>query len=266
MILSEKVKSQNIIKLNTLTVQGGFLHYLECEKIDPEWKSFIYNLKKGTMKFILNATINTLPTQNNLKRWNKTFSDKCILCKNRDSTLHCLNGCKVMLDQQRYTWRHDNILKYVTDNITNPKYKVYTDLTNKQTINGGTIPPNLTVTPLRPDIVILDNKSINIFELTVPFETNVDKQHLYKTNKYSHLLTDITTLSSTLEAFEVGSRGVITPNNKERLRKLHSYVDKKIKFKTFTSKISEISIVSSYYIFIQHKNPSWISPGPLTIT
>ena len=270
-ILKNKIKTnialntstRNIDKLDTLSVQGGYLHYLEKEKIDPEWKGFIFNLKKGTMKFILNSSINTLATQNNLKRWNKSFSDKCLICKNKDSILHCLNGCKTMLNQNRYTWRHDNILKYINDNINDSKLNIYTDIKSSQTLNGGTIPPNLIVTPLRPDIVILDGNKANIFELTVPFETNIESRHKFKMNKYAHLCTDIKTMSVSLEAFEIGSRGLITPENKLRLRKIYTFVDKSITFKTFTNKISEIAITSSYYIYLQRKNPQWVSPGPI---
>ena len=68
-----------------------------------------------------------------------------------------------MLNQARYTWHHNNTLKYITDNINNSEYKVYTDLTYKQTINGGIIPPHLTVTSLHQDTVILDSKNANIF-------------------------------------------------------------------------------------------------------
>ena len=171
-----------------------------------------------------------------------------------------------MLDQKRYTWRHDNILQYIKSKITNKKYTVYSDIKGAETVNGGTIPPNLTVTNLRPDIVIIDNNTVNLFELTVPFETNINKRHTEKTNKYAHFLTDITILTPSLEAFEIGSRGIITKDNRERLKKLHKFVDKDISFKTFTHKISEISIVSSYYIFLQRKTPSWISPGPLNCT
>ena len=39
------------------------------------------------------------------------------------------------------------------------------------------------------------------------------------------LLTDITVIKPTLEAFEVDVHGTITPENKDRLRKLHKYVD-----------------------------------------
>ena len=186
------------------------------------------------MKFILNSNINTLSTQNNLKRWNKAYSNKCLLCQTCDSTLHCLNGCKVMLDQKRYTWRHDNVIKYITDNI-DKSYTVYSDIKGGNSINGGTIPPHLMVTEQRPDIVIIDKDSVNIFELTVPFETNINVRHTDKVNKYSNLLTDITVLKPTLEAFEIGSRGTITPDNRERLKKIHKYIQKNISFKNFTN-------------------------------
>ena len=83
--------------------QGEFLKMSHEEKTDADWKSYIYNLPKGTMKFILNSTIHTLPTHNNLRLWGKRTSDKCKLCGNMDSTLHVLNGCKTCLVQGRYT-------------------------------------------------------------------------------------------------------------------------------------------------------------------
>ena len=221
-------------------------------------------MKKGTMQFLLNSFIHTLPTQNNLKLWNKTYSDKCKLCNNRDSTLHCLNGCKFMLEQGRYTWRHDNIIKYITDNIDTQKYKVYSDIEGCQSENGGTLPAHLTVTALKPDIVICDSESVNIYELTVPFESNISGRHTYKMNKYAHFLSDISVLTPSLEAFEIGARGTITPDNRKRLSSLHKYINKSISFKTFTHTISKIAITSSYYIYIHRKDPSWVSPGLFT--
>ena len=159
----EKQKSH----LDTLLKQGEYLKFSEQEKCDPNWNSIIYNLPKGTMKFMLNSFTNTLPTQDNLKLWGKIFSDKCHLCKNRDSTLHCLNGCKIALDQGRYTWRHDNIINYIVKNVDTSKFKVHSDIAGYQTSNGGSLPPSLIVTTLKPDIVILDEtkKEAFIFEL-----------------------------------------------------------------------------------------------------
>ena len=59
----------------SLTVQGNILALAAAEKEDAVWKSYMYNLKAGTLKFLLNATIDTLPTAANLKRWKKTSSD-----------------------------------------------------------------------------------------------------------------------------------------------------------------------------------------------
>ena len=208
----------------------------------------------------MNSFIDTLPTQNNLKMWSKSFSDKCLLCNNRDLTLYVLNGCKKMLDQGRYTFRHDNILKYITDSINTSKFSVNTDIEGHQTINGGTIAPHLAVTDLKPDIVIMDSNTVNIFELTVPFETNIEKRHIEKSNKYAHLLSDITVLKPRVEAFKIGSRGIVTQRNKMCLKQIYKYTKQDITHKQFIQKISEISIISSYYIFIHRKDQTWITP------
>ena len=163
-----------------------------------------------------------------------------------------------------YTWRHNNILKYIYDKLDKTKFKVYSDLEGCQTENGSAIPSHIAVTSLKPDVVILDKSTVNIFELTIPFETNIHSRHTYKVNKYAHYLTDITALTPYLEAFEIGSRGTITPDNKTRLYKLYNFTVKNITFKQFTKAISEIAITSSYYIYIHRKDSSWTNPGPFS--
>ena len=200
---------------DTLLKQGEFLLFSEQEKYDSNWKSVFFNLPKGTMKFLLNSFIYTLPTQDNLKLWGKNFSDKCHLCKNRDSTLQCLNGCNIALDQGRYTWRYDNILRYIVNSVEKSSFKVYNYIPGYETSNLGSLPPSLTVTPLKPDIVLVDevNKKVMIYELTEPFEKNIHKRHKYKCEKYAHFETDIKHYDTKVIAFEVGSRGGLTDNN-----------------------------------------------------
>ena len=48
-----------------LVKQGKFLELSKLEHNDATWKSFIYNLPKGTMKWLLNSSIDTLPTKVN---------------------------------------------------------------------------------------------------------------------------------------------------------------------------------------------------------
>ena len=56
-------------------VQGNTLALASAEKEDTIWKGYMYNLNTGTLKFLLNATIDTLPKATNLQRWIKSPSD-----------------------------------------------------------------------------------------------------------------------------------------------------------------------------------------------
>ena len=98
--------------VQTLVKQGKFLQLSKLEETDATWKSYIYNLPKGTMKWLLNSTIDTLPTKVNLKQWGKVTNDKCF-CQQRQTLNHILNCCKTSLNQGRYTMRHDSVLNYV---------------------------------------------------------------------------------------------------------------------------------------------------------
>ena len=214
-------------------------------------------------KFILNASINTLSTQDNLKLWNKSTSDKCALCGNRDSTLHTLSGCKVALNQDRYTWRHDNIVKYIVDSIDTSKFTVNADIEGHRASTGGSLEPELAITLEKPDIVIRDmtNNSVDICELTAGHEINIAKNHKTKSDKYAWMLTDITTMKPNLTAFEVGCRGLITPENRVRLKYIHTFCKKHIKQKTFLENCSALAVNSSYLIFNCRKEPTFPALG-----
>ena len=249
----------NATHLSGLLKHGEFLAITLQEKQDATWQSYLHNLKKGTMKFILNACINTLPTQDNLKLWNKSTCDKCALCGNRDSTLHTLSGCKVALEQGRYTWRHDNIIKYIADSVDTVKYSVYADIEGYRNTTGGTLDPALAVTLEKPDLVIHDThkNTVEICELTAGHESNINKNHKVKEDKYAWMVSDITLMKPTLTCFEVGSRGLITPENKSRLKYIHTFCKKNIKIKTFINNCSALSVNSSYLIFNCRKEPTF---------
>ena len=74
-----------------------------------------------------------------------------------------LNWCSTSLNQNRFTWRHDSILNYMTEEMTKgkPEYiTLYSDLP-KYSINGGTIPADTLTTVQRPDIVIINRLEKN---------------------------------------------------------------------------------------------------------
>ena len=66
-------------------------------------------------------------------------------------------------------------------------------------------------------------EKMDIFELTVPLETNIKNANTQKINKYEHFITDITTRDVSVHTFEIGSRGYISPSNKAILKKLHKF-------------------------------------------
>ena len=117
-----KHRDQCVDKIKSLAVQGNNLELAAAADADLVWQSLVYDMKSGTLKLLLNAAIDTLPTAANLKRWRKSPSDQCKLCQGRQTTAHCLNIGKVSLDTSRWTWRHNTILNYILEFIDTNTY------------------------------------------------------------------------------------------------------------------------------------------------
>ena len=69
--------------------------------------------------FILHIiTYDNLPSPSNLKSWKLTTEATCFLCnKDTCTTSHILSACKVALNQGRFTFRHDNVLRIIISNL-----------------------------------------------------------------------------------------------------------------------------------------------------
>ena len=156
-----------------------------------------------------------------LVAWGKRINTKCALCGNKETLQHVLNNCKTMLDQGRYTWRHNSVLRIIMDtlkDVSDQSWSLfYCDLAGAKKIAGTTIPPDILPTQQRPDLVLINesSKSIIIIELTIPFEQNIHKAHERKLNKYAGLTSDLQEqgYDTKLLCVEVGSRGLITDSN-----------------------------------------------------
>ena len=105
-------------------------------------------------KFAINAGLNTLPSGDNLKRWGKCTSDFCNVCSLRKKQTHahilsyCSIGC-IALEQGRYTWRHDSVLRtifYFIHGNLKDGFQIFTDLGGLGAGNGSTIPLDVLVT------------------------------------------------------------------------------------------------------------------------
>ena len=58
-------------KVGRYVMQGDYLALIMEEKGSVSWKSFMWDIPQGVLRFAINAGINTLPTLDNLKRWGK---------------------------------------------------------------------------------------------------------------------------------------------------------------------------------------------------
>ena len=106
---------------------------------------------------------------------------------------HILNCCGPSLREGRCTFRHDNVLSYISKCLNRSKFKCYIDIEWSQTSAGGTLPPNLSVSTLKPDIVIIGkaSKTVSIFELIIPAEHRIKKARELIFEKYQHFISDI---------------------------------------------------------------------------
>ena len=101
MSISEEIAKHWSEHVKKLVLQGEFLQILKIQEDSITWHSIIFNLPRKILQFAANATINTLPTNSNLKRWGKRINDKCQMCDSKETLLHVLNNCPQKLD--RYT-------------------------------------------------------------------------------------------------------------------------------------------------------------------
>ena len=98
-VIEEGEAKQSDIKIKSLVQQGHLLGLAIKENSDFEWRSYWFILTKGKMKFLLNVSIDTLPTKTNLMRWGKSPTNKCKHCGVQETTSHILNSCTVYLNQ-----------------------------------------------------------------------------------------------------------------------------------------------------------------------
>jgi hypothetical protein len=100
-------------------MQGNLFALLQAENESITWKSYMWDLPRGVLKFAVNSSIDTLPTFTNLRRWGKHASVNCQLCGNmvKQTLFHVLVHCKHTLDQGRLTWRHDSVLNHIAARV-----------------------------------------------------------------------------------------------------------------------------------------------------
>ena len=93
---------------------------------------------------------------------------------------HALNGCPVALNQQHYTYHHNQVLSALASMLTKdfadcPSIQVFADLHNHRACEApqATIPTSILITPSHPDIIVYNSQvhSVAMLELTCPLDS-----------------------------------------------------------------------------------------------
>ncbi len=86
-----------------------------------------------------------------------------------------------------------------------------------QAPHGGTIPPYILVTNLRPDLFLIDETAS--IAIVFVWDNNIDRNHSYKEDKYLPLVADLSRTFKTYQfSVEVSARGQVTKANRARLK------------------------------------------------
>ena len=124
---------------------------------------------------------NSLPTRQNLARWGLSPTSDCSQGLATETFLHVIAGCQSY--QERFTWRHDPVLNFLATNLqTLSGSHLYVDLP------GYKSPSIITGDTYRPDFLLSTSTgTLYIVELTVGFESNLQKNVEHKKSKYKEL-------------------------------------------------------------------------------
>ena len=230
---------------------------LSNEKVRGLWSKVQQNMPRNIFNFMIKYLNNTLPTKKNLHKWSLSDSPSCSFCLNPETLQHIVSSCNSYLADGRYTWRHNSVLLFLARSFSSlQNCLLYADLPFFSS------PSLITGDSLRPDLVLISpDNTLYLLELTVGFETNIEKNSIRKATKYKPLLRDLNSsyrrvhfinLSmSALGIFESSSDSIVT---------MMDYLGfDKNRRSQIIKKIINISVRCTYYIFCRRNKP-WTNP------
>ena len=230
------LKSQGFIITSTL------LH------ASSKTRDFCSTVQKNMLKNIFNFTIKylnkTLATRKNLCKWSLSSTSACPFCFQPETLQHIISNFKSYLEDGRYTWRHNSVLLHLANSLSSFKNtSLFVDLPSFPS------PSLVTRDSLRPDLVlILNNTSVYLLELTVGFESNITINSDRKLAKYPPLFNSLRTNYTgnkfvSLSMSAPGIFGTSSDSLLQMLQDLHLAANAQ---KNIVKKASNIAIRCSY--------------------
>jgi hypothetical protein len=147
---------------------------------------------------------------------------------------------------------------------SDPAAKVFADLPNQRACEApvSTVPTDLTITTARPDIVLIEDKTVTILELTVPWNSasSLDNARSRKENKpnYQLLTSDLSAqgYSALFLTIEIGCLGNHTNDAYTALKAIAPKTTAAQRRRTLLE-ASKAAITGSYYIFAARNLTTW---------
>ena len=259
------IRADHAEKLQSKLPSQGFIISFLLEKslkrLNSLWSKAQSNLPTNIFNFTIRYLNNTLANKKNLYMWKLAATPDCSFCLQSESLLHVVAGCKSYLEQGRYTWRHNTVLKFLAQTLPSLQpSKLFVDLP------GCLSPSILTGECLRPDMLLsIEDKCFYIIELTVDFETNLERNAERKEIKYRPLLKQfenkyrktkfINLSTSSLGMFGQASESFVDMCKELGIEQSH--------LNYMAIKMTTIIIRTTYYIFCMRNKP-WTDPQLLS--
>ena len=132
-------------------------------------------MPKNSFNFIVKYMNNTLATS------------ACSFCFQSETLQRIVSSCNSYLQDSRYTWRHNSVLLHIANTLSSVVHSsLFTDLPIFPS------PSLITGESLRTDLVlVLNNTSAYVLELTVGFESNIKINSDCKATKYHSLIANL---------------------------------------------------------------------------
>ncbi len=269
-------------------VQGQWTRWEDVEARQIRWRE-ITAARPLSLAFLVRSSYDVLPSGANLRRWGLSAEAACPLCSKLQTLDHVLSACKVALGQGRYTWRHNQVLRALKDEVSDaisrakpgqvrrtavafvkegekgrrpPKPRARSGLDGADDwslacdLKGeGRYPSAITDSGLRPDLVLTSQKArrMVIVELTVPFETRIAENHEYKVAKYEELCKEVRKAGFKVDFFavEVGARGFLGKSMRSFIAWLGGPARAR---KSLSGKVCKAAESASRWIWLQRNN------------
>ena len=298
--LKQKETEAMRLRLIDLCRGGNYLAWDRIMNHDLSWKDMVFDISEQVLSFRLNAIAMTLPSWSNLNRWGIKRGGRCPLChKPHVTAAHVLNICIPALRQDRYTWRHDNVLATIATDLyglanrinrsnsqspasntitfvksgphsapKKPKKNLLTRIpvtdwkVNIDFDKTPTIPSSIGIdTLLRPDAVLYSTRHKIIIwgELTVPLERNMLDAQLRKTARYATLKTNLKLAGWTVHD-HTWEIGSLGFISKTSDSFLRALGFSDSQRKHMRKRLSQIALRSSYYIWMARHNTIFQPP------